>query len=845
MTNGDLLVLGQGSVSIASGTALTFGGVPDPGDHYRLIADSVGGYIVDQVDLSNFTLPSATGFSYTLSDSVDPGYIDLIFASTGPASLTWNNTGARATDGVTWDAVNNNWFSGAFPSMYADGDGITFNDTNNGHYAVNLSSVVNPLLVTFNNSAGNYVVSGTGSIAGATSLIKSGTGAVTLNTANTYTGGTTIQAGTIIVGNEAALGTGTLTASATLGSTATIEAGGGGPYTINNTIDLQTTLHVGGANNLALSGAIFDSGGLTMDGTGVLALNGTNTFTGAVTVNSGTVVQNTSLTCNVLNNATYTYNGGGFTGRLTNTGIANFNANFTAGNGMENDGVAIVGTGVNMTFNGAGLNNAGSLSMTGGVLALSQTSASSNSGTMTLAGTALVQLGNAGVLNNTASMYLIGTVINGPTGQLNNNAGGAINGTATIQSAFTNNGLVDIGTAGTMNITQAFNNGGTIQLTNSGLTGGAVTNTGTIDGSGNVSSPTVNASNGTIEASGGNLSFGGSLTNQIGGLLTADAGAKLIITQGLATNAGIINLTGGTFDNNGHALNNAGQISGYGTFRFGGTGLTNNASVTFSGGTSTINGNVTNQSGQKITVANNPAIFTGNVVNNGTFKATNTTVTFAGTYTGGFTSDPSTEVFQSNVTVPAGSSMTGGPGDQYYMSDGTFANHGTFNNGGLLQSSDPTTNSGSFTESGTQVWSLDTSFSNTAGTATFASDAGSALSSPLSINDTAGSVAFGSTQHLASLAISSGATTTASTSSPRNVIVAGSLSVIGSLNLTNNDLIVHNGNLSTIDGEIIEGRGAGNAWWTGTMGITSSAAAATADTTALGVNSTTTARVAR
>ena len=60
--------------------------------------------------------------------------------------------------------------------------------------------------------------------------------------------------------------------------------------------------------------------------------------------------------------------------------------------------------------------------------------------------------------------------------------------------------------------------------------------------------------NGTIESMGGTLSLGGPLTNPAGGLLAVDAGSKMFITGGLAANAGIINLTGGTFDNGGNAV---------------------------------------------------------------------------------------------------------------------------------------------------------------------------------------------------------------------------------------------------------------------------------------------------
>ena len=108
----------------------------------------------------------------------------------------------------------------------------------------------------------------------------------------------------------------------------------------------------------------------------------------------------------------------------------------------------------------------------------------------------------------------------------------------------------------------------------------------------------------------------------------------MFVTQGLASNAGIINLTGGTFDNNGNPLSNAatGQISGWGIFRTGGTGLDNNGSITFTGGVTTVNGPVTNEGGKTITVAQNNAIFTGLVTNNAsaTFNAVNATATFAG-----------------------------------------------------------------------------------------------------------------------------------------------------------------------------------------------------------------------
>ena len=58
--------------------------------------------------------------------------------------------------------------------------------------------------------------------------------------------------------------------------------------------------------------------------------------------------------------------------------------------------------------------------------------------------------------------------------------------------------------------------------------------------------------------------------------------------------------------------------------------------------------------------------FTGNVINNGTFKTTSTTATFAGTFTnnGVFTSDPATQSFV-HLTISSSGALIGGTGDVF------------------------------------------------------------------------------------------------------------------------------------------------------------------------------------
>jgi autotransporter-associated beta strand protein len=61
--------------------------------------------------------------------------------------------------------------------------------------------------VTVNNSSGNYTISGSGSIAGTTSLTKLGIGTLAISTANTYSGGTFVNAGTLLINPTASPGT--------------------------------------------------------------------------------------------------------------------------------------------------------------------------------------------------------------------------------------------------------------------------------------------------------------------------------------------------------------------------------------------------------------------------------------------------------------------------------------------------------------------------------------------------------------------------------------------------------------------------------------------------------------
>ncbi|SPU68439.1 outer membrane autotransporter [Brucella neotomae] len=138
-------------------------------------------------------------------------------------------------------------------------------------------------------AANNFAV--TQGVTGAGGLMKSGTGTVTLSGVNTYTGGTTLTAGTLAAASDNNLGGasggltfngGTLqvmgTSWTSTNRAVSLQAGGG-------TFDIEDA-----ANNFAVTQGVAGAGGLTKSGSGTLTLSGANSYTGATTVSAGTLV---------------------------------------------------------------------------------------------------------------------------------------------------------------------------------------------------------------------------------------------------------------------------------------------------------------------------------------------------------------------------------------------------------------------------------------------------------------------------------------------------------------------------------------------------------------------------
>ena len=93
-----------------------------------------------------------------------------------PKTLVWKGDGAANA----WDQTTANWLKQAAAATYNNADTVVFDDSGSASPAVNLTSMATPGTVTFNHSAKSYVMGGGGSLAGDMSLVKTGSGGLTL-----------------------------------------------------------------------------------------------------------------------------------------------------------------------------------------------------------------------------------------------------------------------------------------------------------------------------------------------------------------------------------------------------------------------------------------------------------------------------------------------------------------------------------------------------------------------------------------------------------------------------------------------------------------------------------------
>ena len=297
-----------------SATTVTLSGSPLGNGNYKLISRSGSGVVAGTV--GSVTVGGSGiigGGTPSLSIAGNELYLNI---TGGATALEWGSGNG------TWAVGTSGWNSGG-ATAWVNGNVALFADAlSTGNPTITLNTEVLPqgAVVT---STRNYTVTGTGDIGGTAEVRKLGTSTLTLDVANTHTGGTTLLAGALNIKKSAALG-----ASSSLftigGGTLDNTSGGAlttpdypqawnGNFTFAGSSDLNLgtgAVTLGGtrtvtvvANTLTVDGGISGAGfGLIKAGAGVLALGGNNTFTGGVTITNGEIIANNAgaLGVNVL-----------------------------------------------------------------------------------------------------------------------------------------------------------------------------------------------------------------------------------------------------------------------------------------------------------------------------------------------------------------------------------------------------------------------------------------------------------------------------------------------------------------------------------------------------------------
>jgi len=405
-------------VDNASGTALGVG-------TYRLIQQAAGsitsggGYAVL---VSGSGLASGT----TAEIQVSGGNVDLVVTVYVPKDLVW--TGGNPDS--TWDINSTaNFLSGSSPSVFHNSDNVTFNAIGSTNPSVTLSGTLAPASVTVDTSANDYTFTGSGQIGGTTALKKVGTGALSLQTVNSYAGGTVVSNGVLQYGVANAV-------SSTGAGDVAVYSGGG--------VDLNN--FSGTINGLNGDGTVDNKAG----GDSVLTL-GNNDAGGSF---SG-VLKNTS-------------------GTLAVTKIGNGTQSLTASNAYT--GITTLSAGTLAAVNAHALGPVGDLTMSAGTLdvrtpRLYVNSLAGSGGTIANNSTTTT---NTLVIQGTSSTTFSGSMVDGSSGQM---ALLLLNGTLRLNNANTFTGGTVVGSGATLNLGNSpASLGGSVIVSNGatlGLVGGS------------------------------------------------------------------------------------------------------------------------------------------------------------------------------------------------------------------------------------------------------------------------------------------------------------------------------------------------------------------------------------
>ena len=629
---------------------------------------------------------STGSLTITAASSIEAG-VNLSASGSGPVPNVLNLGATLTTSGT-----NNLSFSGLVTNSVDADRTLTNNITSPAELV--LGGTTFNLTTSASTTARTLTLNGTGNTTinaamvnngtGASKIVKSGAGTLTLGGANTFTGGTTINQGTIkTTANDVLPNTGTITVNATVAGTALLD--------LNGNSDTIAALNLGGTGGLVTS--------VNQVSTGA----GTLTLGGNVTVaNNGNWTSSASISGNVaLGSATRTFTIGDSTGTVVDLDLQAIVSGSAVG--ITKNGAGLMQLSAANTYTGATTINLGTIrygannainsasavtvnSTTAGATAvLDLNNFSGTIASLTIGGTSQTATSASVIQTGTGTLTLGGNVATSATG--NPTTTPLITGNLALGSATRTFTVADsTGSAVDLDI-QAVVSGTGVGITKAGAGVLVLSNVNTYTGATTIS-PGASASLGVIRATASNAFGTGAVTSvfttgattgqiQLSGGITL--GNSSFTTSGLGsdgTSSGVI-----------RSVSGANIISGAINMTGGGGASTYRADT---GASLTVNGNVGGIGAQTARIVNlvggGDFVFNGIIRNSNDATASTVGVNSANT---GTTTLNGTNTYTLATTVGVGSTLIAGSTQAFGVGspttvDGTLRLAGFSNSVGSL-----------------------------------------------------------------------------------------------------------------------------------------------------------------
>ncbi|MBV9875395.1 MAG: autotransporter domain-containing protein [Verrucomicrobia bacterium] len=270
---GNLTQIGSGTTILTGNNTYNSGTTISQGTLQLGNGGTTGSIVGNVVDNGVFAIDHSNSFTFTGVISGSGAFQQL---GTGETVLTGSNTysgtttvnaGTLAAGSPTAFSPNSQFSVSAGATLDLNGFNSTIGSLTGGGLVIN-GSVSTPVTLTLGGDNSNTTFSGVigGTGLGTLALTKIGGGTLILTGANVYTGGTTIDAGTLQIGN------------------------GGTTGSIRGNVRDNGTFAFDRSNAYTFSGQISGKGSVVQSGSGALTLSGANTYSGGTTINAGTLI---------------------------------------------------------------------------------------------------------------------------------------------------------------------------------------------------------------------------------------------------------------------------------------------------------------------------------------------------------------------------------------------------------------------------------------------------------------------------------------------------------------------------------------------------------------------------